>query len=109
MLLKKGIRKKKMNNFNNIINENTPVLVDFYADWCQPCKLVAPILKEVKTQMGDQLRIIKINVDKNQQLASKYGIRSIPTLMLFKKGQIKYSQAGVVPVDEIKKIVLANS
>ena len=98
-----------MNNFNNIINENTPVLVDFYADWCQPCKLVAPILKEVKVQMGNQVRIIKINVDKNQQLASKYGIRSIPTLILFKKGQIKYSQAGVVSVEEIKQIVLANS
>jgi thioredoxin 1 len=108
MVSRKEKRKKKMNNFNDIINDSKLVLVDFYADWCQPCKMVAPILEEVKTEMGDKLRIIKINVDKNQQLASKYGIRSIPTLMLFKQGAVKFSQAGVIPANEIIKII-ANS
>lgn len=94
--------------FQELITSNTPVLVDFYADWCQPCKMVAPILANVKKELGDQVRIIKINVDKNQEVAAKYGIRSIPTLMLFKNGEIKFSQAGVLQEAEIKNIVLAN-
>lgn len=98
-----------MAQFNEIINDDKPVLVDFYADWCQPCKMVAPILKQVKNELGDRVKIIKINVDKNQAVSAKYGIRSIPTLMLFKKGQVKFSQAGVMPADQIKNIVLANS
>lgn len=98
-----------MANFKDIIGENKPVLVDFYADWCQPCKMVAPILQQVKADLGDKVKIIKINVDKNRTISAKYGIRSIPTLMLFKNGQIKFSQAGVLPADQIKNIVLANS
>lgn len=98
-----------MANFNDIINENKPVLVDFYADWCQPCKIVTPILQNVKKELGDKVKIIKINVDRNPQISSKYGIRSIPTLMLFKNGQLKFNQAGVTPVEEIKKIIFANS
>ncbi len=98
-----------MAQFNDIINDNKPVLIDFYADWCQPCKMVAPILKQVKDDLGDKVKIIKINVDKNRIIASKYGIRSIPTLMLFKNGQIKFSQAGVIPAEQIKNIVIANS
>ena len=97
-----------MAQFNDIINDNKPVLIDFYADWCQPCKMVAPILKQVKDDLGDKVKIIKINVDKNRIIASKYGIRSIPTLMLFKNGQIKFSQAGVIPAEQIKNIVIAN-
>ncbi len=98
-----------MNRFSELINDSKPVLVDFYADWCQPCKMVTPILKQVKQDLGDQVKIIKINVDKNQAISSKYGIRSIPTLMLFKDGEIKYSQAGVLSADQIKQIILANS
>ena len=98
-----------MTNFNELINDNKPVLVDFYADWCQPCKMVTPILQEVKRDIGDKVKIIKINVDNNPKVSAKYGIRSIPTLMLFKNGSVKFSQAGVIPAEEIKKIVLANS
>ena len=97
-----------MANFNDIISENKPVLVDFYADWCQPCKMVAPILKQVKDEMGDKIKIIKINVDNNPVVASKYNIRSIPTLMLFKQGELKYSQAGVMPAQQIRNIIMQN-
>lgn len=98
-----------MAKFNDIINNNKPVLVDFYADWCQPCKMVSPILEQVKRDLGEKVMIIKINVDKNPAISAKYGIRSIPTLMLFKNGEMKFSQAGVVPSEQIKNIVLANS
>lgn len=98
-----------MAQFNEIINDDKPVLVDFYADWCQPCKMVSPILKEVKNELGDKVKIIKINVDKNPAVSAKYGIRSIPTLMIFRNGQVKFNQAGVIPAAEIKRLVLANS
>lgn len=98
-----------MAQFKDIINENKPVLVDFYADWCHPCKMVTPILQNVKMDLGDQVKIIKINVDNNPEISAKYGIRSIPTLMLFKNGQLKFNQAGVLPAEEIKRIILANS
>ena len=97
-----------MSKFNDIINESRPVLVDFYAHWCQPCKMVSPILDEVKKTMGEKVRIIKIDVDKNPSIATKYNIRGVPTLMLFKNGQLKFNQAGVIPAEEIKKIILAN-
>ena len=95
--------------FNDIIKDNTPVLVDFYADWCQPCKMVTPILEQVKSELGDKVKIIKINVDNNQEVSAKYNIRSIPTLMLFKQGEVKWNQAGVLPAEQIKQIVLANA
>ena len=97
-----------MAKFSDIIDDNRPVLIDFYADWCQPCKMVAPILKDVKNSMGDQVRIIKIDVDKNPAISSRFNIRSVPTLMLFKNGKIKFSQAGVIPAQQIKNLVLAN-
>lgn len=97
-----------MSKFNDIINDDLPVLVDFYADWCQPCKMVSPILSEVKKSMGEKVRIIKIDVDKNPSIASKYNIRGVPTLMLFKNGQLKFNQAGVIPGEEIKNLILAN-
>lgn len=98
-----------MAQFKDIINENKPVLIDFYADWCQPCKMVTPILQNVKKELGDKVKIIKINVDSNPEISAKYGIKSIPTLMLFKNGQLRYNQAGVLPAEEIKKIIFANS
>jgi thioredoxin 1 len=94
--------------FDDILNTEIPVLIDFYADWCQPCKMVAPILAEVKKELDNDVKIVKINVDKNQQIAAKYGIRSIPTLILFKNSEIKFSKAGVILASEIKRIVLAN-
>ena len=82
-------------NFNKLINGEQPVLVDFYADWCGPCHQQAPILKKVSSEIGGKAKILKINVDKNQALASRFQVRSIPTLILFKKGKQVWRQAGV--------------
>ncbi|HYQ59265.1 MAG TPA: thioredoxin, partial [Draconibacterium sp.] len=82
-----------------------PVLVDFYADWCGPCKQMPPILKQVKSDLKENIKIIKVDVDRNPSIASKYQIRSIPTLMLFKDGELKWSGMGVRPASEVKSIV----
>ena len=81
--------------FGSIINGETPVLVDFFAEWCGPCKMMPPILSQVHEKMGDKARIIKIDVDKNQQLAAQLNVSSVPTLAIFHKGEIKWRQAGV--------------
>jgi thioredoxin 1 len=98
--------------FGSIINGNTPVLVDFFAEWCGPCKMMPPILQQVRTQMGDTVRILKIDVDRNQQLASELNVSSVPTIALFHKGEIKWRQPGVQPanvlVEIIKKHTAAN-
>ncbi len=90
-----------MNKFSELINSDTPVLVDFYADWCAPCKMMPPILREVKDKLGDNLRIIKIDTEKNQAIAQRYQIRNIPTMILFKKGEIKWQNSGVVPAHQL--------
>lgn len=93
------------NSFNTIINSEAPVLVDFFAEWCGPCKMLAPILKQVKDALGEQVKIIKIDVDKNQPLAAKYQVRGVPTLLLFKNGKQLWRQSGVLHKDEIITIV----
>lgn len=92
-------------SFNDIITSNKPVLVDFYADWCGPCKMLAPILKEVKQDLKDSIKIVKIDVDKNQVLASKYQVRGVPTMMLFKNGNQLWRQSGVLQKQDIVAIV----
>jgi thioredoxin 1 len=95
---------KKM-NFIEMIKGETPVLVDFYADWCGPCKMMGPILKELKNRLGDQINIIKIDAEKNPQAAIKYQVRGVPSLILFKKGEILWQQAGVVQANQLEQII----
>jgi len=93
------------NNFKTIIDSETPVLVDFFADWCGPCKTLAPILKSVKTELGDAVKIVKIDVDKNQLLASNYQVRGVPTMVLFKNGQQVWRQSGVMQKEDIIMVI----
>lgn len=97
--------EKQPKTFTDVINSDTPVLVDFYADWCGPCKMMAPILKNLKKEMGDKLSIIKIDTDRNPDAAAKYKIRGVPTLILFRNGQIIWRQSGVVQLAQLKQIV----
>ena len=88
-------------NFNELVNSAQPVLVDFYADWCGPCKALAPILKDVAKEVDGKARILKIDVDKNQQLAARYQVRGVPTMILFKNGAIVWRAAGVMDKNSI--------
>ena len=96
-------------NFNHIIKGETPVLIDFHADWCGPCKMLAPILKEVKSELKDNIKIIKIDVDKNQSLAAQYQVRGVPTMMLFKSGQQMWRQSGVLQKEDIINVINQHS
>ncbi|WP_310992179.1 thioredoxin [Aequorivita marina] len=92
-------------NFKNIIDGETPVLVDFFADWCGPCKMLAPILKNVKDELGDSIKIVKIDVDKNQPLAQQYQVRGVPTMLLFQNGKQLWRQSGVLQKEELIAII----
>jgi thioredoxin 1 len=94
-----------MQSFSEIIGSRVPVIVDFHAEWCAPCKMMAPILKQVKSSLGDKVRILKIDVDKNPQLASKNGIRSVPTIKVYQNGSERWSASGVVQADRLESIV----
>ncbi len=92
-------------NFKDIINSETPVLVDFFADWCGPCKMLAPILKDVKAELGDTVKIVKIDVDKNQALAAQFQVRGVPTMILFKNGKQIWRQSGVLQKNDLVSII----
>ena len=94
-----------MSKFSEIINQNKPVLVDFFADWCGPCKMMSPVLKEVKDVLGETVSIIKINVDSNQKLAAQYQVRGVPTLILFKEGKQLWRQSGVLQKNQLIEII----
>ena len=97
-----------MSNFNDIINSTQPVLVDFFAEWCGPCKMMSPILKEVADQVQGKAKIIKIDVDKNQHAANVYKVRGVPTLILFKNGKQLWRQSGVVQANELVTLINQN-
>ena len=98
-----------MSNFDNIIASEKPVLVDFFATWCGPCQTLAPILKEVKDHLGDKISIIKIDVDKNQQIASRFQVRGVPTLMLYQNGKQLWRQSGVLSKNDLINVILEKS
>ncbi|MFC2176451.1 thioredoxin [Bacteroidota bacterium] len=97
-----------MANFNEIINSDKPVLIDFHATWCGPCKMMSPILKDVAKKIGGKATILKIDVDRNQKVAAKYQVQGVPTLIVFKNGQIVWRQSGVVPADQLVKVLEKN-
>ena len=94
-----------MSKFNEIINSGKTVLVDFSAEWCGPCKMMTPILKELADITGPNVKILKVDVDKNQEAAMAYQVQSVPTLILFKNGVIKWRQSGVVPAQQLKSVI----
>jgi len=93
-------------NFDTIINEDRPVIVDFHALWCGPCKVQSPILKQVADELGDRVKVIKIDIDQNQAIAGRFNIKSVPTLIVFKNGEVKYQQAGVHTKPQLMNILL---
>jgi thioredoxin 1 len=90
-----------MNNFENVISSDKPTLVDFFATWCGPCKMMHPILEEVKEKVGDKATVIKIDVDQAEDLSRQYGIQAVPTLMVFKKGAMVWRESGVHMADDV--------
>lgn len=94
-----------MSNFSEIINKDQPVLVDFFATWCGPCQTLSPILKQVKDELGDGVSILKIDVDKNQTIASQFQVRGVPTMLLFKNGKQVWRQSGVLSKNELISVI----
>lgn len=97
-----AIKNCNENDFDNeVLKSNLPVIVDFWAEWCGPCKMLTPILEELSNEMKNEINIVKVNLDENQDLAMKYSIRSIPTLLLFKEGNLIDTKVGLLPKNEI--------
>ena len=98
-----------MSKFNDLINSETPVLVDFFATWCGPCQMLMPVLKDVKINLGERVTIIKIDVDKNRELAAQFQVRGVPTMLLFQNGKQLWRQSGVLTKDEIIRTIIGKS
>jgi len=94
--------------FKEVINQDKPILVDFFAEWCGPCQTMGPVLEDLKTRVGDQAQILKIDVDQNPLAAAAFKVRSVPTLMLFKNGEILWRKSGLVGAKELEQIILDN-
>ena len=93
---------------NDVLDSKTPVVVDFWAEWCGPCRMIAPSLDELSTEMGAKVKIVKINIDENPQVPTKYGVRGIPTLMIFQDGQVAAMKVGALPKNKIKEWIEAS-
>jgi len=98
-----------MENFNDIIKSEKLTLVDFFATWCGPCKMMHPVLEQLKAELGDAIRIIKIDVDNNEEISAEYSIQSVPTLMLFKNGNVVWRQSGARSANELKSLIVQHS
>lgn len=94
-----------MGKFQDIIASDIPVLVDFFAEWCGPCKMMKPVLEDLKRKLGDKIVILKVDIDKNEPMAAAFRIQSVPTLMLWKNGQIAWRQSGALPLHELEQIL----
>lgn len=98
-------RENQMEKFTDIINSNQLTLVDFFATWCGPCKMMHPVLEQLKSELGEQVRIIKLDIDKNETMANAYRIQSVPTLMLFRKGETLWRQSGAMRLANLKSLI----
>jgi thioredoxin 1 len=94
--------------FDSIISDSRPVIVDFHAVWCSPCKMQSPILKEVATELGEKIKVIKIDVDQNNEIASRYSVQSVPTIIIFKNGKLVWRQSGVVAKNQLLSVLVQN-
>ena len=95
-------------NFETIITDSRPVIVDFHALWCSPCKMQSPILKEVAAELGEKVKIIKVDVDNNSEIARRYSVQSVPTIIIFKDGRVVWRQSGVVTKNQLKSVLAQN-
>ncbi len=92
-------------NFSSIINSEKPVLIDFHAEWCGPCKMMTPILNDLKSKVGDTAKIIKIDIDKNRNLATRYQVKGVPTLMIFQQGELKWRNSGIHSAAQLDELI----
>jgi thioredoxin 1 len=110
IIVERGFRKlyvmsTERKPFSELVNSDIPVLVDFSAEWCGPCKMMPPVLQEVKRSLGEEVKILKIDVDRNPALAQQFAVQSVPTLIVFQQGQVKWRQSGVVPAEQLKRVL----
>lgn len=99
------MKVKEKVSFNDLIQSETPVLIDFYADWCGPCIAMGPVLKQLASEMGEKVKIIKIDVDSNQAIAMKLNVQGIPTFMLFKSGELLWRRSGMMSKEQLKHMI----
>ena len=95
--------------FDSLISDSRPVIVDFHALWCSPCKMQSPILKEVAAELGDRIKVIKIDIDQNSEIASRFSVQSVPTLIIFRNGKQVWRQSGVVSKSQLKSVLIQNA